>query len=73
LETLYYAQKIDKNEYNYCRFYCISGDVNNKGVFEYPVNWTIEKFCGKAAIIPNKSFLFKLAAAPAALSYCKMN
>ncbi len=56
LETLYYAQKIDKNEYNYCRFYCISGDVNNKGVFEYPVNWTIEKILRQSGNYPEQEF-----------------
>ena len=34
VETFYFVSKIAKNEYKKTRFYCISGEVKNKGVFE---------------------------------------
>ena len=43
VETFYWVAKIAKGEYKGNRFYSISGDTRNKGVYELPENWTIEK------------------------------
>jgi len=41
LETFYWISKIAKGEYKNSRFYSVSGDVANPGVFEFPENWSI--------------------------------
>jgi NADH:ubiquinone oxidoreductase subunit F (NADH-binding) len=56
LETIYYAAKIAKNEYKGERLYCISGDVKNKGVFEYPADWTIDKVLKESQNYPERLF-----------------
>lgn len=43
VETLYFVSKIIKKEYCKTKFYSITGDVKNKGVFELPENLTIKK------------------------------
>lgn len=43
VETLYYVSKIAEGKYENVRFYSISGEVKNKGVFELPEDWTIKK------------------------------
>ncbi len=43
VETLYWVNKIAKNEYKGNRFYCIAGEVKSPGVFELPETYTIEQ------------------------------
>ncbi len=43
VETFYWVSKIAQGEYQNKRFYCVSGDVPLKGVFELPENYTIEQ------------------------------
>ena len=43
VETFYWISKIAKGEYQNKRFYCISGQAPNKGVYELPENYTIEQ------------------------------
>lgn len=58
VETFYYASKIAKSEYNKTRFYCISGEVKNSGIYELPVNWTIKKILNRTKNLPlNKFFV----------------
>lgn len=56
LETLYYAAKIARGEYKNTRLYCISGDVKNKGVFEYPADWPIEQVLRESKNYPGNDF-----------------
>ena len=51
VETFYYASKIAKGEYNKTRFYCVSGKVKNKGVYELPASSTV-----KEILIKTKNF-----------------
>jgi len=53
VETLYYVSKVAKDEYKNTRFYCISGDVKNKGVFELPENYSISMVLEETGNKPN--------------------
>lgn len=53
VETFYYVSKIQKGEYEKTRFYSISGDVKNKGVYEYPVDWTILRILMESKNLPD--------------------
>ncbi|MDD5738440.1 MAG: NADH-ubiquinone oxidoreductase-F iron-sulfur binding region domain-containing protein [Candidatus Pacebacteria bacterium] len=54
VETFYWINKIAKGEYNHNRFYCISGETTNKGVFELPENYTIEQILKETKNYPTK-------------------
>lgn len=56
LETLYYVAKIAQNEYKRTRFYSISGDVKNKGVYELSENYSISKVLKQTENWPNFDF-----------------
>jgi len=56
LETFYCISQIAKNKYNKTRFYSISGDVNNKGIYNLPENWSIEKVLKETKNWPNFDF-----------------
>ena len=54
VETFYYVSKIAKGEYKNTRFYSISGDIKNKGVFEMPENLTVRQILEKTNNYPKK-------------------
>ncbi len=56
VETFYYAAKIAKDEYKGTRFYSISGDVKNKGVYELPEDWSIKQVLRKTRNLPDYDF-----------------
>jgi NADH:ubiquinone oxidoreductase subunit F (NADH-binding) len=56
VETFYWVSKIAKNEYKLNRFYSISGGVKNKGVYELPENYTIEKILRETNNFPKFDF-----------------
>lgn len=56
VETLYWVAKIAKNEYKNTRFYSISGKAKNKGVYELPADWTIEKILKETGNYPGFDF-----------------
>ena len=60
VETFYWVAKIVKNQYKRNRFYSISGDVKNKGVYELPEKWTIEKILKETKNYPNFKFFVKV-------------
>lgn len=43
VETFYWMTKIAQGKYKRHRLYCLDGQIANKGVFELPEDWTIEK------------------------------
>jgi NADH:ubiquinone oxidoreductase subunit F (NADH-binding) len=43
VETFYWIAKIAKNEYRNEKFYCVSGEVKNPGVFNLPDNYSIKQ------------------------------
>jgi len=56
VETFYYIAKINRGEYNFCRFYSISGEAKNKGVFELPENYSIEQILKETGNFPGFDF-----------------
>lgn len=60
VETFYWVAKIAKGEYKKNRFYSVSGDIKNKGVFEFPENWTIEKILKETKNFPKFDFFVKV-------------
>jgi len=56
VETFYYISKIVKGKYKKTRFYCISGEVENKGVFELSINKRIETILKETKNYPKFDF-----------------
>ena len=56
VETFYYAAKIAEGEYQNTRFYSISGDVKNKGVYELPESYSISQVLKETKNLPNFDF-----------------
>lgn len=56
LETFYWISKISKDEYHGNRFYSITGDIDNPGVFEFSEDWPIEKILKETKNFPGDSF-----------------
>jgi len=59
VETFYYVSQIAKGKYKKTRFYSIEGDIENKGVFELPADWTIEKVLKETKNYPDFDFFVK--------------
>jgi len=60
IETFYYINKIAKGQYKKTRFYTILGRVKNKGVFELPLAWSIEKILKETNNIPNFDYFLQV-------------
>lgn len=60
LETLFCAAKIAKGEYKNTRFYSISGDTANAGVFECGDELTIREVLAKTGNLPDKDFFVQV-------------
>ena len=60
LETFYYISKISKDEYHGNRFYSITGDVSNPGVFEFPETLSIEKILKETNNFPENPFFVQV-------------
>ena len=56
IETLYHISKITKDEYENTRFYTVSGDVKNPGVFELPEKMTMENILKQTKNYPKFKF-----------------
>lgn len=56
VETFYSVAKIVKGEYKKERFYSISGDIKNPGVFELSEDWTIKKVLKETNNLPDFDF-----------------
>jgi NADH:ubiquinone oxidoreductase subunit F (NADH-binding) len=52
LETLFFAAKINRGEYEKTRFYTISGDTMNDGVYELPEAWPIRRVLEATGNLP---------------------
>lgn len=59
VETFYHVFKISEGKYRHSRFYSISGDVGNKGVYELPENCTIKQILEKTKNLPSKDFFIQ--------------
>lgn len=60
LETFYYISKIAKDEYKGDRFYSITGDIDNLGVFEFPENYSIKKILQETKNFPERPFFVQV-------------
>lgn len=60
VETFYCAANIVKGQYKNTRFYSISGDVKNKGVYELPVNWTVKRVLKETGNCPDFDFFVQV-------------
>ncbi len=56
IETFYSISLIAKGEYKQERFFSISGDVKNPGVFKFPEYWPMEKVLHKTGNFPENNF-----------------
>lgn len=56
IETFYWVAKIAKGEYQNHRFYSISGDVKNRGVFEFPIDYSIAQILKESGNWPDFDF-----------------
>jgi len=55
-ETFYCIGRISKGEYKKTRFYTITGDIKNKGVFELPEKYTVKQILKKTNNYPDFDF-----------------
>lgn len=60
VETFYFVSKISKGEYKNTKFFSITGDVSNKGVFEESEKLTIEDVLKKTGNYPDFDFFIQL-------------
>ncbi|MFA5777173.1 MAG: NADH-ubiquinone oxidoreductase-F iron-sulfur binding region domain-containing protein [Parcubacteria group bacterium] len=60
LETFYWISKIAKDEYHSNRFYSLSGDIANPGVFEFSEDLSIEKILKETNNFPEKEFFVQV-------------
>ena len=58
-ETFYQVAKIAKNQYKKTRFYSISGQVKNKGIYQLSESWSIEKILKETKNWPDFSFFIQ--------------
>jgi NADH:ubiquinone oxidoreductase subunit F (NADH-binding) len=56
VETFYAIAKIDQGSYRNERFYSISGDITNPGVYELPEEWTIKQVLEETGNLPDFDF-----------------
>jgi len=60
VETFFCVSKIAKGDYKNTRFYSISGDIKNPGVYELPENWSIKKILNKTDNFPAFNFFVQI-------------
>ena len=60
VETFYYVGKVFNNEYQNKRFYCISGEVKNPGVFELPIDFSILEVLKSTNNLPDFDFFVQV-------------
>ena len=56
VETFYNISLVNTDKYKHERFYTLSGDCLNEGVFKYPESWTIEKILKETDNVPKFDF-----------------
>ncbi len=59
LETFYHITHINQGDYKKTRFYTISGDIENSGVFELPENLTVKQILEKTNNYPDFEFFIQ--------------
>lgn len=59
-ETFYFVSQIAKDKYKKTRFFCVDGDVKNKGVFELPEDFSIERILKESNNLPDFDFFLQV-------------
>lgn len=59
VETFYCVSKISKDKYKHTRFYSISGDVQNRGVYELPQTCSVKQVLEKTKNFPDFDFFIQ--------------
>ncbi len=60
VETLYNIARVNRDEFQDRRFYCISGEVKNRGVYRLPANWSVEQILIETDNLPNSGFFVQV-------------
>lgn len=60
VETFYYVAQVAKDSYQATRFYSLSGDIKNPGVYELPESWSIKQVLEKTNNFPNFDFFVQV-------------
>lgn len=60
VESFYRVAEIGRGEYLNMRFYSVSGDAPNKGVFEFPKDITVKKLLEKTANNPSFDYFLQV-------------
>lgn len=60
VETFFYVSKIAKGEYRQTRFYSISGETRNPGVFELPIDMPINEILKKTKNSPRFKYFLQV-------------
>lgn len=60
VETFYYVAQIAQGKYHRDRFYTIIGKARNKGVFELPLAWSIEKVLQETKNMPTFDYFLQV-------------
>lgn len=60
IETFYSVHLIEKDKYKQERFYTISGETGNPGVYLLPENWPLEKILHKTRNFPQDDFFIQV-------------
>jgi NADH:ubiquinone oxidoreductase subunit F (NADH-binding) len=60
VETFYHVAKIARGEYQDTKFFCVSGDVKNEGVWELPAATTVKKLLEETGNWPKRGFFVQV-------------
>lgn len=60
VETFYYVAKIAENEYKGTRFYSLSGEIKNPGVYELPEDWSVQQILQQTGNFPDFEFFVQV-------------
>lgn len=67
VETLFNIAAVDAGTYTNKRFYCISGEVKNRGVCHLPADWSIQKVLEETKNIPTFDFFVQIGGSASGL------
>ncbi|MFA6897107.1 MAG: NADH-ubiquinone oxidoreductase-F iron-sulfur binding region domain-containing protein [Patescibacteria group bacterium] len=60
VETFYHVAKIMQGQYKNTKFFCVSGDVREKGVWEFPAETAVREILEKTGNLPEFEFFVQV-------------
>ncbi len=60
VETLYNIAQVNNDAFQDSRFYCISGEIKNRGVFHLPAVWSIKQILIESGNLPESEFFVQV-------------